>query len=351
MDKWEPTVLVLGSGGMKGFMEIGALVYMSKIGKLNKIDTYVGCSIGAVICLLRICDYDYTEIMKIAYNVDVSKFININLNTIVENMGLINSNDVVSKLETLVESQYGMVPTLEQLYITTGKILTIVTYNMTKSRTEFISRDNMPDISCVDAVMLSCNIPFIFQTIKINGDIYVDGGIGNPYPVDIYDNNKTKILGMYIAEPKPKETTTGFILNLIHCQSREITSRIIKGSSDKCKHIKLISPTTDTTGLSFTHEIRTDLIMIGWNAAIKATRGEVCEVEMEDLMSSIIDNSGEEYYTDPGDSKNTNNKIISDSQSKISVKISNKSLKVLENRKCLDLLNSDPQDNTCQRYI
>ena len=49
---WPPEVIVIGPGGCKGFLELGALLYLEKEGYLRSVKTYAGVSVGAVISLL-----------------------------------------------------------------------------------------------------------------------------------------------------------------------------------------------------------------------------------------------------------------------------------------------------------
>ena len=62
--EWIPNVLVLGPGGIKGFAELGALIFLESVNYIDSIDTIVGCSVGSVIGLLLIIGYSATEILS-----------------------------------------------------------------------------------------------------------------------------------------------------------------------------------------------------------------------------------------------------------------------------------------------
>lgn len=297
---WKPEVLVLGPGGMKGFLELGALLYLEKIGLLDDVTTYVGCSVGSVICLLKVCGYSAEEILKEAITVSVFDFVNISVKNIGRTMGLVDTAKIRAKIELMVKKKYGIVPTLEQLYKVTGKILTVVTCNMSKVAPEYINRDNRPNMSCVEAVMLSSNIPLLFQQATFGGSIYADGALSNPYPIDVYDDGKTDILGIYITSLGAiGDDSTSYLWKIAQCSINEIATRIRDACSDRCKHIILESPTMDTTGLSFTSEVKGSLVMQGWLKSKEFTKG-IGIVEEESMsktcLKNMVDDAGKIFY-------------------------------------------------------
>src|SRR4029079_17220255 len=58
-----PSVLVLGSGGAKGILELGAMIHSMKRGLHGKIKYIMGVSVGSVIALLMVCGYTINEII------------------------------------------------------------------------------------------------------------------------------------------------------------------------------------------------------------------------------------------------------------------------------------------------
>ena len=55
--------LVLSGGGVNGILELGALQYCNDKNLLSSIKTYVGTSIGSIICYLLIIGYTPVEII------------------------------------------------------------------------------------------------------------------------------------------------------------------------------------------------------------------------------------------------------------------------------------------------
>ncbi len=57
----------------------------------------------------------------------------------------------------------------------------------------------------IEPLLASCAVPLMFAPMEINGELYVDGGILDNFPVDPIIGKADKTLGHYIASPPPKE--------------------------------------------------------------------------------------------------------------------------------------------------
>jgi predicted acylesterase/phospholipase RssA len=272
---FRPKVLVLGPGGIKGFLELGALYTLEQYHILDNVETFVGVSVGAIIGLLLVVGYDIVEIIAEAADVNIFEDISaVRFQDMRDNVGLISSAPVKRKLIRSVENKLGYVPTLQGLYALTGKKLVCVTVNLDREQTEFMSCDTEPDMSCVDAVMFSMNIPIIFYKLKYQGCVYVDGALGNPFPVNEYDDGETDILGIYIdstrrTEGEPMDATTTLYLNkIIHITMSSLRYYIIRGCSRKVKCLRLESNIIDSTGLSIDAELKANMIVSGYKSAL-----------------------------------------------------------------------------------
>ena len=271
---WKPEILVLGPGGIKGFLELGALAGLENAGVLSDVTTYVGVSVGAIISLLLVVGYTVTEIIVEAADANIFEdFSSVSWKDIKENFGLISSAPIKRKLTRSVMEKFGYVPTLEQLFCSTGLELVCVTANLDKEIPEYISYKTDPQMSCVDLVMYSMNIPIIFYKLIYKGCVYVDGALGNPYPVDVYDDGNVNILGIYIestrrTDEEPSDsTTTMYIHKIIQFTMSQLRDRIIKTCSEKCKHLRLQSHIVDSTGLTIDAHLKADMILDGYDEA------------------------------------------------------------------------------------
>lgn len=271
---WIPELIVLGPGGIKGFLELGALLVLEKQGWLDNVHTYVGVSVGAIISLLLICGYKVSAIIADAADTNIFHDLStVRFSDIKGNVGLVSNEPIKKKIRDQIINVYDHVPTLRQLYLYTGIKLVAVSHNLDKEQVEYLSHETEPDMSCLDAVMLSMNIPLLFYKLKYKGCVYIDGAFGNPYPVDHYDDGKTDILGIYIRSTRPQEeepsdsSTTMYIHKTIQSTMSELRRRIIEMTSERCRHIELKSPTVDSTGISVDADLKADTILTGYKVA------------------------------------------------------------------------------------
>nr|WRK65137.1 patatin like phospholipase [Marseillevirus futianmevirus] len=188
----------LSGGGINGIATLGALEYFSRIFELEGVTKFCGTSIGAIICLLLICGYKPREILeKLLREGEIcSPLPKLSFFT---NYGLNDSFPLEKKLGELVEQKFGYIPTLSELFSATQKEFVCVCANLSAMRIEYFSRVTKPNTPCVEAVLLSCNAPGVFKKREYAGNTYADGGIFDNYPLSVFDDGKTKILGINIG--------------------------------------------------------------------------------------------------------------------------------------------------------
>lgn len=263
--------LCLSGGGIKGICTLGALEYFSRFVDLCSIKKYVGTSIGAIICLLLVCGYSPSEIFdKVMCGENLYKplprlafFVNFGLN---------DTSPLEEKLVELVSEKMGSVPSLLELYNVTGKEFVSVAANISKMRVEYISYISDPCMSCVEAVLLSCNAPGIFKKRVYNGMVYGDGGIFDNYPADYFKDEETKILGIDIGNTDFSQEVRGFS-DYMH---RLMSFAAVQNSAAKCLPEKSLNIRLDIKEAAFNlsppAERKVELFGIGHSEASKAHR-------------------------------------------------------------------------------
>lgn len=266
-----PRVLVVGPGGIKGFKILGFLTALEDKRILDHVDTFCGVSVGAIICLLIVAGYTTRDILTEAIDLDIFKDVHLfDFSTMVSNKGLMSNESIRSRLIQLLTNKFGNVPSLYGLYMRTGRSLALVTLNTTDHKSVVMTPFNNPDISCVDAVMLSINIPFIFYELIYLGKVYVDGALANPYPVDYFDDNKTRILGIYV---KTLHDNTGNISDdnilvycskIVHSLIEQRRNHIISQASSHCRHVCLLNDPVNIIGYSITLKDKAQMLVEGF---------------------------------------------------------------------------------------
>lgn len=218
------SVLVLSGGAYKGIGILGSLDYLYTNKKLDNITTYIGTSVGSMICYLLIIGYRPEEIFThICTNdilpefnneltdicmpilptilkgiIDKTKILK-NIELLLQNIlqkGCIQYDKITKLLEKLTINKLLFIPTMKELYYLFNKEFICCSYKYLDSKEkdskendsnnglEYISYKNYPDLSCLDAIRMSSNIPLIFGEFKYNGYKYIDGGFVNNFSVD-----------------------------------------------------------------------------------------------------------------------------------------------------------------------
>jgi len=263
--------LVLGPGGAKGYLHLGALALLHKHRLLSHVKNYIGVSIGAIVSLLLVCGYSPIDIITIAIKIDLFSSLSLMRvwNNLKKRMGLLSIHPMRHILEKLVQRKFKTVPTLEELYHHTGLTFTIVTNNISKSHgAEYLNYKNSPKLSCVEAVIMSANVPFLFLNYKYQDGLYIDGATVNPYPVDITPGDRS-VLGLYLDNEDEKQSSSSasaYLFRVIQSPIREIYRRN-REQAKHAHHLCLLGKTHDTLGISLTIQERALMILDGYGQA------------------------------------------------------------------------------------
>lgn len=269
---WKPNVFVLGPGGARGYLELGLMLKFEQENYLSNVDTYIGCSVGSSIALLIIAGYKVNDIINDCIDMNlINDITDINLENLKESPGLLRIKTVEDLLKVRIQNKFGMIPTLKQLYMATGIVFIVVTFNLDKMRKEYLSKDTDPGLSCVEAVMMSMAIPALICPRIYKGNVYVDGAIGDPYPISILDNGYNDILGVYIESEQSVHSSDRSIPRYLYrcaqASMKVLRDQAIEQASNRCKHIVLKTSILDSTGISLTNEAKRSMIESGYKTA------------------------------------------------------------------------------------
>lgn len=168
--------LALSGGAFRGFGHIGALNALKEAG--IKIDMLSGSSIGAMFAsyysLYQNLDDLTIDLMHWQEN-DFFKFVNHNFKG-----GVISNKRLGQYLERII-GDYSFAQT---------KIpLRIVATNLLSGNAKLFKSGKISP-----AIQASCSIPIIFQPIKNENEILVDGALSDPLPVNILRKEKMDIV-------------------------------------------------------------------------------------------------------------------------------------------------------------
>lgn len=176
--------LVISGGGVKGIVFIGVFKYLEELNRRLDIKKIYGVSVGCIIGFLYAIGYTPKEMEEEIFKMDIKSLQSIRLKTFIKNYGMDSGKRIMKWLEELVERKgYKRTITFRQLFKLRGIELNIGCTNLNKYKDVFFNKDVSPNLRVIRAIRMSIGIPLVFSTVKYKGEIYVDGGVINSYPI------------------------------------------------------------------------------------------------------------------------------------------------------------------------
>lgn len=197
--------IVLPGNGVTGITTLGALQHLCDLGVMNQIENFVGTSSGAIISSLLMMGLRPVQILAelLSRNIFL-KVSRVSMASIAGGSSVFNFKYIENELTDIITSSFGFVPTLAQFCDFTKGNLCIVVYNATTHKTEYCTKETHPDIPIVRLLRASAAYPLLFDTVEINGDIMVDGGIGCNFAMSWGNVHFPKPILSVFIEPKRK---------------------------------------------------------------------------------------------------------------------------------------------------
>ena len=158
--------LALGSGGAKGFAELGALYAFEQNG--IEFDVVAGTSIGSIIGAFYANGYTSTDIFEMLKRVDVSE---------IKNLFMIKMDTF--GLSKVIDKNIGT-DNIEDLKTPFFAVAT----QLSTGEEKVFSSGSVAKVLCA-----SCCYPPIFKPVVIEGESYIDGAFTNSVPADVVKNN------------------------------------------------------------------------------------------------------------------------------------------------------------------
>ena len=180
------TGIILSGGGVRGFAHAGILK------ALNEADIYPdiisGVSAGAIVGSLYADGNTPDEIFEIfAEDKNFFKYVKIKL----PGRGLFKTVGLKKNLENHLEGKK-----IEDMKIP----LIIAATNMSKGEVVYFDKGEV-----LDRVLASAAIPVLFEPVEINGDLYVDGGVLDNFPVTPLVKKCDQLIGVSLNPIQPEE--------------------------------------------------------------------------------------------------------------------------------------------------
>lgn len=182
--------LILSGGGPSGIAYAGILKALTEYNILKKdeLKYIITTSVGIIFAILYLLDYNILQIEKIVLETDLNKLLNsenLEIDDLLVKFGLFNNKPIGDSISSFIRHKTQKNDlTLKELYDYSKIILTVKVYNVDKGKTEYINYKNNPDIGLTKLSMMTTAIPYLFQPIKYNDNLYVDGGLKGHFPIE-----------------------------------------------------------------------------------------------------------------------------------------------------------------------
>lgn len=218
--------LVFAGGGVRSFVYHGALYMLEEAGVLDNIDRVAGTSAGAMLAALVALRLPVEDTLAIYSTIDMQRVAQRRR----EEAGAFlpswfpSFDPLTSRLHNVSEragavgrlfSRYGYYAT-DYAYTWMANVMAdhcdgngrvtfaefralgyrdlhVFATNLSRHRAEHFSADTTPDVAVIDALLMSQAIPLLFEAVQFDGtargqgDFYVDGGLVNNFPIELFD--------------------------------------------------------------------------------------------------------------------------------------------------------------------
>ena len=188
------SVLVLSGGGQGGWGFLGALTELSNI----SFDVFIGTSVGGLIATLLIIGYEANYLFEKLKDVDIHT--KPSLIKCIEEYGFCDLGCIMKVVEDLIVEKCGYVPTFKECKQTYDKDLIITGVCLDDRNTEYFKWETHPNMNVMKALYITCSVPILFKPIRYNDKLYVDGSLGDNFPINYAKESyeKSKIFGIEI---------------------------------------------------------------------------------------------------------------------------------------------------------
>lgn len=204
--------LVFEGGGVLGIAYGGVLAALTEFDLIKGVDEAAGSSIGSIAALAVACRASKEFIEKYIGGLDIpalfdgsrykiKAFYDIN-----KDLGWAKGAAFTAWLEEMLTSLCGKGDiTFEEIKAKFGTTLYITGTSITAKKLRYFSPETTPKMSVALAIRISTSIPYIFAPVELSGEIFVDGGWLNNYPISIFDTdngcqNPEETLGFMLVD-------------------------------------------------------------------------------------------------------------------------------------------------------
>lgn len=180
--------LILSGGGIKGIAFFGAYQYLYENDLLKNIKTLTGTSVGALISLFINLGFTPKELKNIFFKLPLTELTELDILHFFENYGLDNGSSFINSVSIMIKHKVNPNITFKELYEKSKITLNITGSCLTTLKLEIFNHEKTPDMHVLDAIRISTAVPLFFTPAIYKDKYYVDGGLFNNLPIDLFDH-------------------------------------------------------------------------------------------------------------------------------------------------------------------
>jgi NTE family protein len=264
--------LVLSGGSLKGISYIGVLRALDDNNILKNIKTFAGTSIGGIMSVLHTIGYTPDELTDFINLIDLEIFRNININHFLEDYGIDNGKKLLFVFEKIFEAKnINKKITFIELFQKTGINLILTGVCINDKKLHYISHNTFPDMQVLIGLRITSSVPFLFTPVKYDNKLFIDGGIMNNYPINIFNDRLDEVLGVYLNESYDSvnniNNLESYLENTLECIFEGITSALISNYQNQT--VKLVLPKFNILVAALSIEDKENLYTIGYTETMK----------------------------------------------------------------------------------
>lgn len=209
--------LIFEGGGVKGIAYVGAIKFLEEKGIMSNIVRVGGTSAGAINAVLVGLGYTSAQTLNIMNKLNFKNFMDDDLGVFRDINRLLNEfgwhkgaffrkwiSKLISKKTGNPDATFADVQ--KQKKEKRFRDMYFIGTNISTHFAEVFSHEHTPRMCIADAVRISMSIPLFFASHRSpRGDVYVDGGLLDNYPVKLFDRKKyvaQEDLSDHVLEPK-----------------------------------------------------------------------------------------------------------------------------------------------------
>jgi predicted acylesterase/phospholipase RssA len=221
--------LVISGGGPAMLQYISSIQYLNEnnIIDLNSIESIYGTSAGSIVAVLLALKYDWETLNDYIIQRPWHELFHLKINYIFDaykNKGIYNKTIVEKVFKPLLDAKDIPIDiSLKDFYEYSKIEIHFYTFEINHFKTEDISYLTHPNISLIDAIIMSSSIPLLFTPIIMDNKCYIDGGVCANYPLKYCidsGKNEDEVLGFcnqYDCQQKNYIDNDSNLMDLVLC--------------------------------------------------------------------------------------------------------------------------------------